>query len=382
MNLPAPATLAAAFGMGDDQEALRAATRAVLERHAPLTVPGATTGGPDPWPALTAVGLPGALVPERWGGAGLGPSDVAVALEEAGRVLLSAPLLSTTLAVTILLAHADDALAARVLPGVADGSTVATVAVAGPDGWAGPPPVSAHESDGWSLTGVTTLVLDGAEADVLVVPAATPDGTALFVVHAGEGVRATATPALDVTRRFAEVRFTAAPAERLGDDTGHHLAGDLLDLAVVLLASEQVGAARRALEISVEHAGTRVQYGRAIGSFQAVKHRLADMLIDVEYAASTASYAAWAVTGGRDELAGLSGTLAVTVAEASVRVAEGMIQILGGTGFTWEHVAHLYYKRALSDRQLWGSPDARLDRSATLLGLTDGATASIRHPGP
>ncbi len=370
MTLPAPATLAAAFGMGADQEALRAATRAVLERHAPLTVPRRTTGGPDPWLALTAVGLPGALVPERWGGAGLGPSDVAVALEEAGRVLLPAPLLSTTLAVATLLAHADDAQAARVLPGVADGSTVATVALAGPDGWAGPPPVAAQEiTGGWALTGVTTLVLDGAEAGVLVVPAATPGGTALFLVHAGEGVRATAIPALDVTRRFAEVRFTAAPAERLGDDTGDHVTGDLLDLAVVLLASEQAGAARRALEISVEHAGTRVQYGRAIGSFQAVKHRLADMLIDVEYAASMASYASWAVTGGRDELAVLSGTLAVTVAEASVRVAEGMIQILGGTGFTWEHVAHLYYKRALSDRQLFGSPDARLDRSATLLGL-------------
>lgn len=373
-GLPGPATLAASFGMSDDQDDLRAATRAVLERYAPLSVRARTGEEPagEVWAALTGLGLPGMLVPERWGGAGLGPADAAVVLEESGRVLLPAPLLSTTLAVATVLAHADPDQAALLLPRVAAGELVVTVAVAEAGGWsaAAPATTAVRRAEGWSVTGSKMLVLDGAQATTMIVAASTGTGTGLFLVDSSDaGVTATPTPTLDVTRRFARVAFAAAPARQLGREFGEHLVADVLDLAVVLLGAEQVGATRRALEIAVEHARTRVQYGRAIGSFQAVKHRLADMLIDVEYAGSIAAYAAWAVSDGPDELPVLAGTLKTTVAEASVRGAEGLIQVLGGTGFTWEHVAHLFYKRALSDRLLFGSVEDLQDRSARLLGF-------------
>ncbi|GAA3382532.1 acyl-CoA dehydrogenase family protein [Cryptosporangium minutisporangium] len=316
----------------------------------------ATPAGYDPeawrrWARET--GLPGLGVPAEYGGLGLPLPALADVFEAAGRTLVCAPLFSTVgLAVPLLLATGDAEAAKRWLPPIAAGTLTATVAL--PDAAAGEPAVTAepHLWNEWRLSGRVERVVDGATAGLLLVVAEGPDGSGVFAVDADESLTRTPLMSLDLTRRQAVVELLRTPATRVGTDTtGLEPA---LDAARVLLAAELVGVAQQCLDVTVAYAKQRVQFGRPIGSFQAIKQRAADMLIKVELARSAARHAAAAHEA--DEDPAVAAALAKAYcAEAAAAVAADAIQLHGGIGFTWEHEAHLYYKRAITDDEILGS---------------------------
>jgi alkylation response protein AidB-like acyl-CoA dehydrogenase len=301
------------------------------------------------------LGVLGLAVPDERGGAGGGIVDQAVVAEEFGAALVPGPVLGTVgLAIPALVAAGDDELLAALVAGER------TAALAVPADALAPvePGVAA---DGDRLTGELAQVVDGA-ADVLLVPARTADGIALYATEGGERIPLST---LDRTRRQARVRFDATPARPLatGADAERAIVA-ALRVGGALLAAEQVGGAQRLLDLTVAYAGTRMQFGRPIGSFQAVKHRCADMLVLVEHARSTAQHAAWALQDGTDD-ADLAVSIAqATCSEAYQRIAADAVQLHGGIGFTWEHPAHLYLKRAVSAAALLGSAAAHRERIA------------------
>ncbi len=304
--------------------------------------------------------LHGLHLPAEVGGAGLGWVEQAVVLEETGRVLLCAPYLATVTAAPFLPPEHQAA--------VAGGLCIATLAVAEASGrWdAAGVQTRAVQSPtgGWRLDGEKSYVVDGAAADVLVV-AARPDGAdvGLFLVDAGApGLDQGPLATIDQTRRQARITLAATPARQLAGSLD-----DAMALSAVALAAEQVGGAGRALEMAVEHAGRRVQFGRAIGSFQAVKHLCAEMLLDLESARGAASHAAASV--GCDELPDAAAVAKSCCSEMYVRVATDSLHVHGGLGFTWEHDAHLYFKRARSSRLLFGDPRYHREKLARILGL-------------
>ena len=285
----------------------------------------------------------------------------AVVLEEAGRALLCAPYLATVTAAPFLPEEVGDA--------IAGGLCIASLAIAEPSGrWdaGGVTTRAVRSPDGqWRLEGEKSYVVDGCAADVLVV-AARPDGAgdiALFQVDGdAAGVDRAPLATVDPTRRQARVRLAAAPARRLEGSPA-----TALDLCAVALAAEQVGGAGRALELAVEHAGRRVQFGRPIGSFQAVKHLCAGMLLDLESARAAATHAA--SVAGAGELAEAAAIAKVACSEAYVRIASDSLHVHGGLGFTWDHDAHLYFRRARSSLHLFGDPRYHRERLARHLGL-------------
>ena len=228
-------------------------------------------------------------------------------------------------------------------------------------------------ADGDALSGTVTQVVDGGIADVLLVAARVSDGVALYAVDTEvAGVQRTPLATLDLTRSEANVTFSDAPAQVIaGPDETARILDYALQVGAALLAVEQVGAAQHLLDLSVEYAKSRLQFGRPIGSFQGVKHRLADLLVDVEHARSTAYHAIWALTDGSDDPA-LATSVAQAVCSAALsHVATDAIQVHGGIGFTWEHQAHLY-KRAATDAVLLGGAEKHRDRVAAM--VLDGAT--------
>ncbi|WP_211288556.1 acyl-CoA dehydrogenase family protein [Actinophytocola xinjiangensis] len=311
----------------------------------------------DTWRVLTGqLDLAGLLLSEDAGGSGLGPAELAVALEETGAALLVGPLFATAaLAVPLLVALGDSEVLGRHGPAIAAGRRTATVALAEHGGEWQPDAVrvSAHrEGDRWLLDGVKDHVVDGADADLVLVVARAGDRLAVFEVDAATpGVERERLVPLDLTRPLARLTFAAAPATPLGPPD----AGDAVEAATsvsrALLAAEQVGGARRCLDLAVDYARTRVQFGRPIGSFQAIKQKLADALIQVETAHS-AVYAA--VRSSGPDLAVRSRIAAFMAAEAYSAISAYTIQVHGGIGFTWEHDAHLYFKRAWSGAHLLG----------------------------
>ncbi|HVU72660.1 MAG TPA: acyl-CoA dehydrogenase family protein [Mycobacteriales bacterium] len=365
------------------QEELRRTVRRLLEERAPESRVRELMGtqpGHDPalWRELADLGLLGLAIPEELGGAGCGFGEVAVVLEEAGRALLCAPLLaSAVLATTALLAGGDDAAQRDLLPRIADGSTIATLAVTEADEQPDPAALvrAVRDGDGWRLTGARSYVVDAAAADLILVAASTDDGLTLFAVETADpAVTVRPLPTLDQTRRLGDVTLRSAPA-RLAGRPGDALGAVRAALAhgAVAVAVESVGAAARALELAVAHAKVRHQFGRPIGSFQAVKHRCADMLLDVESARSAAyrgvEDATAAGPAGSPELRAAAAVAKSWCSEAFVRVAAATIQLHGGVGFTWEHPAHLYYKRAVGNAQLLGSPVFHRARLAEQLGV-------------
>jgi alkylation response protein AidB-like acyl-CoA dehydrogenase len=317
------------------------------------------------------LGVLGLAVPEQLGGAGGGLVDQAVVAEEFGAALLPGPVLGTVgLAIPALVALGGDEL----LPALVEGTR--TAALVGPDTGIGGPGITASGS---VLTGEVAQVVDG-KADVLLVAARGPDGVELYATEGGDRI---ALSTLDQTRRQATVRFDATPARRLAAGTEAERAlTHALRVGAALLAAEQVGGAQRLLDLTVAHAGTRLQFGRPIGSFQAVKHRCADMLVLVEHARSSAQHAAWALQDGLDDP-----DLAVSIAQATCsdayqRVAADAVQVHGGIGFTWEHPAHLYLKRAVTDAALLGSAAMHRERIAALVLDTAVATGIPAVAGP
>ena len=316
-----------------EQAALRAAVRDFCAKHA----------GPQAWARLTGeLGLTGLAVPECHGGAGAGLAEVAVAVEETGRVLLPAPYLSTALAGAVL-SEGDAVLggtgAAEFLPGIASGALRAAFVLGG-----------SVAAGGGRLTGVAHHVLDGAEADLLVVRASDGEQDALFAVRAVDTV---VTPAstLDQTRSQATVEFRDAPAVAAG-----RAAGRAEDLLRVMLAVESVGAAAHCLDVTVGYLKTRVQFGRPSGAFQALRHRCADLAVEVASARATAYAAVRAAAGSPAELPVLGPLAKRHCVDVFWHVAAEMIQLHGGIGFTWEHEAHRYLKRAKTSQLLHGNP--------------------------
>ncbi|MFF1544036.1 acyl-CoA dehydrogenase family protein [Streptomyces sp. NPDC058291] len=371
-------------GFTAEQDEIRRTLRELLhKRCGPEELRAAldTPAGHDAalWTALAEqLGLPGLALPEAYGGVGCPTTDLALAAEETGRVLAPTPLLATSvLTAPLILALGSDAQRARLLPRIADGTLTAALAVPAPalatalaltgegGDWSGggrAGGVQARPADGgWRLYGEAAQVLDGHSAGLLAVAAHTGgfvrSRTLLFLV-AGDaaGVVRNRQTALDATRPQARVQLRHVGAELLGDeraDVPHALAG-AGDRAAAFLACEAVGAAGRVLERTVEYLGQRVQFGRPIGSFQAVQHRLADVYVQLQAARSAAYYAAWATGapgGGEERVGGLA--LAQALEALRLAAAEG-VQLHGGIGFTWEHEAHLYFKRAAGDELLFG----------------------------
>ncbi|QLH23545.1 acyl-CoA dehydrogenase family protein [Streptomyces sp. Rer75] len=348
------------------------------------------------------LGLPGLALPAAYGGVGCGPVELALACEETGRALLPSPLLATAvLAAPLVAALGTGAQRAGLLPRIAGGELTAALAVPGralsralgldqPDGrdaadWAGggrAGGVQARIRDGgWRLYGQVEQVLDGHSARLLLVAARaggyTRGRTLVFAVTAdAAGLVRTRLTALDETRPQARIELRDVPAELLGED-GADVAGALAGLggpAAAVLAAEAVGAADAALTRTVDHVRTREQFGRPIGSFQAVKHRLADVYVAIQAARSAAYYAAWAADGPE---APVAGPLALAAALEAQRAAAGeAVQLHGGIGITWEHDAHLYLKRAASDELLFGPAHRLRARAADRDGVFAPAAAA------
>ncbi|AOW93534.1 acyl-CoA dehydrogenase [Rhodococcus sp. WMMA185] len=300
------------------------------------------------------IGVAALAIPEKYDGVGASLLETHVVQEELGRTLTPSPMLgSAVLAAQALVLSGDDEACARLLPGVAAGS-VAALCWAEPAGWSG---FGVSAADG-TLSGTASYVLGGDVADVLLV--LTSEG--LFEVDpAAEGVSRRRVPTMDPTRALSEVRFDNASARKLASPTD--LVERLRAVALIALSAEQVGAASAALEQTVEYAKSRKQFGRAIGSFQAIKHRMADMYALVETARSM-SYAA-ALSGTHEDAV----IAKVYCSEAFETVAAEAIQLHGGIAITWEHDAQLYFKRAHSTAQLFGQPREFLPRLAELAGL-------------
>ncbi|MCU1616278.1 MAG: putative acyl-CoA dehydrogenase [Frankiales bacterium] len=323
------------------------------------------------------LGLLSLTLPPDHGGDGFGAPELQVVLEEQGRALLPSPYFSTVvLAATALAASGDEAAQATHLPAIGAGTTTATLAVAEADGsWRTdrPATTAVRAGSGWTLSGTKQLVVDGATADVVLVVAGTDAGPGLFAV-AGDDPGLTRTPlrTLDPTRRIARLEFADAAAVPVGAPGAAGAVVDrVLDVATAALAAEQVGAARACLEAAVGYARERVQFGRAIGSFQAVKHKCADMFVRVQLADAAATEAAAALAGGEGlPDPGVAAAVAhVVCSEAFMFVAAENIQVHGGIGFTWEHPAHLYFRRAKSSQLLFGGPAAYHERLLARLGV-------------
>ena len=351
-----------------EQDELRGQLRRFLDDTCPISEVRRqmqTERGYDPevWSRMaTQLGLPGIAVPEALGGAGLGQVELTVVFEELGRSLACLPYFSTVgLAMNVLMASDDHLAMQDFLPRLASGEATGSLAILEATGsWdLGTLNTSARRvGASWVLDGQKAFVVDGDTADVLLVVARSPGGLSVFAVEGGAaGMERIPVPSLDQTRKLASLELASTPGRLIGEEgAAETWLVRALDLAAVALAAEQVGGARRCLELSVEYAKVRHQFGRPIGSFQAIKHRCADMLVRVESARAAAYYAAWAAAEESNELPAVASLARAYCSEAYSWVAGETIQVHGGIGFTWEHDAHLYFKRAKASELLLGDP--------------------------
>ncbi len=330
----------------------------------------------DVWKAIAEMGLVGLTLPSAYGGADSTFTDLAVVFEELGRHVVPVPLLSSVMASAAIEKGGTEAQKSEFLPSIASGSSVATVAFF-EDAHGSPDDVRTSATPGaggWRIAGRKRFVTDAIHASLFVVSAHTDDGIDVFIVPAGtEGVTVTEVPALDATRPLGElvIDATVPSNHRLTGADGSEIVHRACDVGVVAIAQEQVGGASRCLEMSVEYAKSRYQFGRAIGSFQAVKHRCADMLVALEHARSVAWHAG-ATLDDPGEAAIMVPLAKSVCSDAFLKIAGDTIQIHGGIGFTWEHDAHLYFKRAKADSLLLGSVGSYRDRLAETLGMSLG----------
>ncbi len=369
------------FAFTDEQDELRKTVRAFLDAKSPESAVREqmeTEAGYDEtvWRQMAEqMGLQGLSIPEEFGGSGYTFIELGIVLEEMGRSLLCAPFFSTVvLAANTLLHSGDDAAKKDFLPGIASGETIATVAFTEPSGkWdeSGIEMEATASGDGWTVSGTKMFVLDGHTAGLIVVAARTPQGVSLFAVEGdAAGLTRTALSTMDQTRKQARLEFDGTPARLVGTDgEGWNVLSTVLDLVAVGLAAEQVGGAQKVLDMAVEYAKVRVQFGRPIGSFQAIKHKCADMLLEVESAKSAAYYGMWCASELNDELPSVASLAKAYCSEAYFHAAAENIQIHGGIGFTWEHPAHLYFKRAKSSELLFGDPTYHRELLAQRIGI-------------
>ena len=374
------------FAFSEEQDQLRDAVRKFLEAKSPQTEVRRlmeTTEGYDTavWSQMAnELGLQSLHIPEEYGGQGFSWVELGIVLEEQGRALLCAPYFSTVVlaANAILNAGTEDQKAA-LLPGIASGETIAALAFTEPSGkWdaAGITLEATASGDGATLTGTKMFVLDGHVANLIVVVARTAgstgeDGISFYTVDGdAAGLTRTALATMDQTRKQAKLEFDGVQATLLGTaGAGWAALSKTLDQASVGLCNEMVGGAQYVLDESVQYAKDRVQFGRPIGSFQAIKHKCADMLLETESAKSAAYYAAWAAAEDNDELPVVASLAKAYCSDAYFHSAAENIQIHGGIGFTWEHDAHLYFKRAKSSEILFGDATYHRELLAQRIGI-------------
>jgi alkylation response protein AidB-like acyl-CoA dehydrogenase len=377
------------FSFSEDQAELRRAARRFLEvasseervRTAMETEQGYDSATWEQlseelaWTALT--------IPEEYGGLGMSYLDLHPLMEEMGRALLCSPFFSTIcLGANALLLGGSDTQKERHLPGIAAGETTVTLAYTERNNQVDAENVEATYSrsgSGYTLCGKKSYVLDGHTADLLIVAARSEqskgaEGVSLFLVPSdAEGVRRAWLPTMDQTRRLAAIELgdvAVPPDALLGEEgRGWELCQRTLDLARIALAAEQVGAAEMCLEMSVDYAKVRKQFGRPIGSFQAIKHKCADMLMMIESARSAAFYASALAAQGDSDLEEAASSAKAFCSDTFFHCAAENIQIHGGIGFTWEHPAHMYFKRAKATEVLFGDPSSHRERVARRMGL-------------
>jgi alkylation response protein AidB-like acyl-CoA dehydrogenase len=369
------------FAFSEEQEELRGIVRSFLsDKSDEATVRELmdTESGYDQatWTQMAEqMGLQALVIPEEFGGQGYGFVELVVVLEEMGRRLLCAPFFSTVVLAGQTLIHSgDDAAKQQYLPGIASGETIATLAYTEPNGkWdASAVTMTATKSgDTWKLNGTKLYVLDGHTANLIITAAVTDAGISLFAVDGdAAGLTRTALSTMDQTSKQARLEYADVEGTLIGTDGGGwDVLSKVLDLAAVALAAEQVGGAQEVLDSSVQYAKDRVQFGRPIGSFQAIKHKCADMLLEVESAKSAAYYAGWCASELNDELPQVASLAKAYCSEAYFHAAAENIQIHGGIGFTWEHPAHLYFKRAKSSELLFGDPTYHRELLAQRIGI-------------
>ncbi|HYV31002.1 MAG TPA: acyl-CoA dehydrogenase family protein [Candidatus Binatia bacterium] len=361
------------FAFTDEQEQFRAAIRRFLQEKSPPTevrrlMDTATGYDPEIWRQLSEqLALPGIHIPEQYGGAGFGMVELCIVTEEMGRALLCAPYFSTAvLATNAILNAGTEAQKSSLLPDLASGVRLAALAVTEPNGQWDPQAielVATPVAEDFLLEGAKSYVVDGHVADLLVVAGRAPgtaggEGLALFTVRAdASGVDRRLLESMDATRKIARIEFHGAQAQLLGDvNDGAKPLVRTLDQAAIALANEMVGGAQAVFDAAVNYAKLRVQFGRTIGSFQAIKHKCADMLLEMELAKSAAYYAAQAAAADDPEWPALACLAKAAASEMYLHIAAECIQIHGGIGFTWDHDTHLWFKRANSSQVFLGQP--------------------------
>ena len=369
------------FAFTEEQEELRSTIRAFLENKSSeeaVREQMETDDGYDAavWSQMAEqMGLQGLHIPEEYGGSGFSYGERGIGREEMGRALPCAPFFSSgVLAANSLIHSGDDAAKQEYLPGIASGETIATVAYVEPSGkWdeAGIAMEASGSGSDVTLSGTKSFVLDGHTANLIIVAAKSGAGTSLYAVQGdAPGLTRTALSTMDQTRKQAKLEFDNVPAKLIGEEgKGWDVLSSVLDLVAVGLAAEQVGGAQFVLDMAVEYAKVRVQFGRPIGSFQAIKHKCADMLLEVESAKSAAYYGLWCASEMNDELASTASLAKAYCSEAYFHASAENIQIHGGIGFTWEHPAHLYFKRAKSSELMFGDPTYHREQLAQRIGI-------------
>ena len=374
--------------LSPEQTDLRDAVADLMTKRSPQSqvrrlMAGEAGHDPDIWADLAAMGLLGLVIPEEFGGSGAGAAELAVVSEQMGRALMVGPYLSTAVLTPYLLLSLGDAdECAEALPRIAAGELIATVAFAeaddavpGHSGRAGSARPPAHPSTtaattagGWLLTGEKTYVLDAPTAERFYVPAQSPAGVAIFAVERdAPGLSVTPLNTVDRTRRLGGVTLAGTPARLIGDPgTATRAMDTALDRAAIALIAEQAGGAMHVTTMATDYARTRYQFGRAIGSFQAVKHLCVDMLLEAQSAVSAARHVAAAFDAAEPDRCADLALAQAYCSDAYVFTAATNIQVHGGIGFTWEHPAHLYLRRARGDAQIVGSPDWHRERYVAL----------------
>jgi alkylation response protein AidB-like acyl-CoA dehydrogenase len=336
------------FDLSDDQLALRDAARDLLDGMASPERVRAHTAGSELfdaalWSAMVEQGWLGVELPEEQGGLGLGAVELAVLLEEIGRHVAPVPFRSTALAIGACARAGRDGAVEALL----SGEQTACIA------WSRAQDAVHAEANGdaWTLTGRADPVVDGPAADVAIVTAESDAGPKLFAVSLSEHGRPSRESAMDLTRPIGWLHLDRTPAQHLGDADA---VDALLDRGATFTAAEMLGSAGHVLDLATEYAKERVQFGRPIGSFQAVKHRCADMLVDVEGMRSTVYWAAWCIGAGDPDASIAASTAKTWCSDASKRVMASALQVHGGIGFTWEHDLHFFLKRAQLDQLAFG----------------------------
>jgi alkylation response protein AidB-like acyl-CoA dehydrogenase len=351
------------FDFSDDQKLLQQTAKDFLDEHSPLSVCREVLESDAPysqtlWKGAAELGWLGTAIPEEYGGAGFGYLELAVIAEEVGRALAPIPFSSSVyLASEALLLAGSDEQKKRLLPKLVNGESIGTVAFTEKAGQNGVENVEARVEAG-KLSGSKLPVPDGCAADVAVVAAQGGKGLSLYLVSlTGDGVERQAVQSFDPSRPAAHIRFDGAPAELLGTEGGGSaLAERVLDRAAVLLAFEQLGGTQRAFDLTREFTLERYAFGRPIASFQAIKHRLADLWCEIELARSNAYYGAWALSNEDDELAEAACIARLQASRAFDLAAVEMLELHGGVGYTWEYDCHMFYRRAKTTALALGSP--------------------------